>query len=101
MQSFPSVVVCRLYERTSRGGKTYLVGRIGSARAVLLQDEPTADGTPVWCLFLQEALPKDTSDRTPARSSRVARPRRAQPGQSALALPNDRTDDLWTDRGDP
>lgn len=56
----PSFRACKLFRRKSqRTGNTYVVGRFGSARVLLLKsDEDAHDGGELWDLKLAEAPPK-------------------------------------------
>jgi len=52
----PQVKLARLYEKTSKTGNQYFVGRLGMAKvAVLKSKEVTEDGSPMWDVLLQEA----------------------------------------------
>lgn len=54
----PSIPLCKLYERTSKRGNTYLTGRLGAARVTILKtDQADDDGNSIWSLMLQEAPP--------------------------------------------
>jgi hypothetical protein len=50
------VKLARLYEKTSKTGNQYFVGRLGMAKvAVLKSKEVAEDGSPMWDVLLQEA----------------------------------------------
>jgi hypothetical protein len=52
----PQVKLARLYEKTSKTGNQYFVGRLGMAKvAVLKSKEAAEDGSPMWDVLLQEA----------------------------------------------
>src|ERR1700687_3176160 len=52
----PQVKLARLYEKTSKTGNQYFVGRLGMAKvAVLKSKEVAEDGSPMWDVLLQEA----------------------------------------------
>jgi hypothetical protein len=77
----PSVELVTLYEHVSSRGTQYLLGRLGSARIVVLPGEPTEDGTRTWRVLLQErrenaapAIANDKAAPSPARSP-VSAPR--------------------------
>ena len=61
----PSVQLCRLYEKTSKTtGNQYLVGRLGSAKIVVLKSKDTGDdGGPIWNVLVSEAPPKSSGDK--------------------------------------
>jgi hypothetical protein len=56
-KSSPLVPLCRIWQRTSQRGTTYFVGRLGSARIVLMErrdnDNDASDHT--HTLFVSEA----------------------------------------------
>jgi hypothetical protein len=54
----------RLYERTSARGNRYLLGRLGYARLIAFQGEPTAEGTPTWDVYITPGDP-DGARRAP------------------------------------
>lgn len=61
----PSVPLARLYERVSKRGNHYLVGRLGLSRITALKtSELDHDGNSVWVLLAAEAPPR--SDATAA-----------------------------------
>jgi hypothetical protein len=60
------VKLARLYEKASKTGNPYFVGRIGMAMvAVLKSKEVAGDGSPMWDVLLQEASSEPR--RKPAR----------------------------------
>jgi hypothetical protein len=44
--------LAKLYERVSARGNRYLIGRLGLAKVVMFQGEPTEDGTPTWDVYV-------------------------------------------------
>lgn len=70
----PSITIARLYERVSKSGNHYLVGRMGMAKiAILKSSEMTDDGVPIWNVVLQEAPkpePRDGDADSRARPER-------------------------------
>jgi hypothetical protein len=60
MNNFPpSVPLARLFEKRSRKGTKYFVGRLGLGKIVLLQsDEISESGEPIWILQAQEPAAK-------------------------------------------
>lgn len=60
----PSVKLCRLYEATSKNGKTYLRGKIGFANIAILKTDQVSDsGQPIWNVLVSE--PEERSDYQP------------------------------------
>jgi hypothetical protein len=55
MQSNGNLPVTTLYERVSKSGRRYMMGRWGKTRLLLFQADPTPDGTPTLNLELQKA----------------------------------------------
>ena len=54
----PSFPVCKLYEKTSKAGNAYFVGRWGGAKVTVLKSRETADdGGAIWNVMLSEAAP--------------------------------------------
>lgn len=52
----PSIPLCRVFERTSKKGNTYLTGRLGGARVTILKTDQTDDeGNAIWTILLAEA----------------------------------------------
>jgi hypothetical protein len=52
----PQVKLARLYEKTSKTGNQYFVGRLGMAKVAILKSKEVAeDGSPMWDVLLQEA----------------------------------------------
>jgi hypothetical protein len=49
-----SVLLLRLYEKTSAKGNTYYAGRMGQASVVMMRDLHTEGDDPVWQLFVSE-----------------------------------------------
>jgi hypothetical protein len=48
----PSIPLCRLYERVSKSGNAYLVGRLGAAKITILKSAAA-----IWNVLLQEGSP--------------------------------------------
>jgi hypothetical protein len=67
----PQVKLTRLYEKTSKAGNQYFVGRLGMAKvAVLKSKEVAEDGSPMWDVLLQEA-PSEPRRKTEAKPETV------------------------------
>ena len=49
-----SVLLLRLYEKTSAKGNTHFAGRMGQASVVMMRDLHTDEGDPVWQVFVSE-----------------------------------------------
>lgn len=111
----PSVELTTLYEHVSARGTKYMLGRLGSARIVVLPGEPTEDGTRTWRVLLQErresaAAPAIADGRpepapTPEHRQRAPRrrPRPHRELEMAAAdrpLLDDSIADLWPDGGE-
>jgi hypothetical protein len=94
----PSIKAARLYEKTSKNGNTYFVGRWGALKVTVLKSKATGDnGESIWDLLLSEAPPKaDSSDRARQRQP-IAKPEATskRPPDSASRL-----DDPIPFRGD-
>jgi hypothetical protein len=59
----PSFRLCRFYERRSKNGATYYVGRLGGARIVLLKSRDESDnGEAILDLMVSEAPPPRQQD---------------------------------------
>jgi len=66
----PSIKVARVFEKTSKSGNRYFIGRWGGARIVLLKSKDAAeDGPPIWDVLLQEA-PAKSDDKPQERPQR-------------------------------
>ena len=53
------IEICRLFENTSKNGKTYLVGNLSfTSKLLLLRNEKAQAGEPAWVAFLVEKPPK-------------------------------------------
>ena len=69
----PKVKLGTLYEKTSKAGRRYFVGRFGAARILLFSTgETTEDGTPVWELLAEQAEERQANGSRPARASSPA-----------------------------
>jgi hypothetical protein len=103
----PTVEITRVYEKNSKNGHRYLVGRLGKARVLLFPADPTADSTQTWSMFLQadpspaaQKKPNTTAGRAPRQKALFGTSKPASRA-AAPALPDDRVDDLWTERTEP
>jgi hypothetical protein len=78
-----SIRAFRLYEKTSKSGNTYLVGRWGSAKVAVLKSREVADdGSAMWDVLFSPA---------PERQKHEARSRPEQPTDTANGPSADQT----------
>jgi hypothetical protein len=105
MSNFPaSLPLAKLYERTSKKGSQYFVGRLGLARVTLLRStEVSESGDQVWTLLLQEPPSQPQAPAKTTASARRAgeqlfgsRPRKAS--AATPDLPDDSLDDVFAER---
>lgn len=75
-----SVLLLRLYEKTSAKGNTYFAGRMGQASVVMMRDLHTDGDDPVWQMFVSE--PRQAPAEA-ARSHNVASPAKSPAKPSA------------------
>jgi hypothetical protein len=95
----PSVPLARLYEKNSKKGVQYFVGRMGLCKVVLLRSQELSEsGEPIWLLSVQEPAAKPPMMKealaTRASSLFLAPQKRAA---ASGTLPNDSVADLWPD----
>jgi hypothetical protein len=90
----------KLWEKTSAAGNTYLIGRLGGVRILILRNRAAGtEGEPDWNLFFTEpAAPPATSTSSASRR----RKRRASGPPLAAAsngreVPDDSVADLYRD----
>jgi hypothetical protein len=62
-----SVLLLRLYEKTSAKGNTYFAGRMGQASVVMMRGLHIDDGDPVWQVFVSE--PRQTATESASASN--------------------------------
>lgn len=100
-----SVLLLRLYEKTSAKGNTYFAGRMGQASVVMMRDLHAEGGDPVWQVFVSEPRQAAT-DAPPARKAGQdnqppAKPPRARksPPRAKSAVPAGQLDDNISDLG--
>ena len=67
-----SVLLLRLYEKTSAKGNTYFAGRMGQASVVMMRDLHTEGDDPVWQLFVSEPRQAATERPQAAKAAQVA-----------------------------
>jgi hypothetical protein len=88
----PQVKLARLYEKTSKTGNQYFIGRLGMAKiAVLKSKEVAEDGSPMWDVLLQEACsePRRKPEAKEEAQPEATAPAAAAPPYSAKGLPDD------------
>ena len=67
-----SVLLLRLYEKTSAKGNTYFAGRMGQASVVMMRDLHTEGDDPVWQPFVSEPRQAATERPQAAKAAQVA-----------------------------
>ncbi len=84
---FESIRAFRLYEKTSKNGNTYLVGRWGGAKVAVLKSRDAADdGSAIWDVLLSPAPDRAKPDvRSPAECVPKIASRTADDRASALS----------------
>ena len=78
----PSIELCRLWSKTSKSGKQYLVGRLGGAKIVILPRDPETEGGPDHVVLLQEP-----SQRQQPRSEEPAQAHPEPPADDRMRRP--------------
>jgi hypothetical protein len=68
----PSVVLAKLYERLSRRGRRYFVGRVGAVKLLMVETGSVDRGSPVW----QICCARQKHARCGRSASGIARDRR-------------------------
>jgi hypothetical protein len=92
----------KLWEKTSAAGNTYLVGRLGGVRILILRNRDAGTGDePDWHLFFTEPPSAASTSSAPRPKKKTSRPQRhglyaapRRPG-SGSDVPNDDVSDLW------
>ena len=86
----PQVKLARLYEKTSKTGNQYFVGRFGMAKiAVLKSKEVAEDGSPMWDVLVQEASSEQRRKPEAKEEAQPDQTTAAAPPYSAKRLPDD------------
>ena len=66
----PSITACRLWEKTSGKGTTYITGRMGNVRITILPNrDRKTDADPTHVLLFGEAPSRDAGARQAAPTS--------------------------------
>jgi hypothetical protein len=81
----------RLWEKTSAAGNSYLIGRLGGVRVLILRNRDAGtEGEPDWHLFFADRVPRAT-EASPQPASAQPRQRSAYRRQqrSETASPSD------------
>jgi hypothetical protein len=68
--NLPAVPLALVYERVNRQGKRYLVGRVGTAKFLIVPTGDVSRGEPVWQVFLGE-WPRDGREEQNAALAHV------------------------------
>ncbi len=76
-----SVLLLRLYEKTSAKGNTYFAGRMGQASVVMMRDLHAEGDDPVWQLFASEPRQAAT-EAPPAPKPAFGRQDHARPAKA-------------------
>jgi hypothetical protein len=85
-----SVLLLRLYEKTSAKGNTYFAGRMGQASVVMMRDLHTEGEDPVWQLFVSE--PRQAATEAPqAQKASWADKSPAKPSAARKSAPRARS----------
>jgi hypothetical protein len=95
MTGAPMLKAAGLWEKTSAAGNSYLTGRLGGVKVLILENRDRGgDSEPSHHLFFVDgSKPAEARNAAPARSGYSAR-RPAAP-QRGGSLPNDPVTDLW------
>lgn len=90
----PSITAARLYERTSAKGNTYMTGRLGGLKAVIIKTKEADDqGHPIWELkFSAAPASKPREQFAPASDFQAPHPH--QPAISSGSGLGSRDDDV-------
>jgi hypothetical protein len=100
-----SVLLLRLYEKTSAKGNTYFAGRMGQASVVMMRDLHAEGDDPVWQVFVSEPRQAATdgagAQRVPMAAQPPAKPLQARksPPRAKSAAPAGMLDDDISDLG--
>ena len=84
MTGAPMLQAAKLWEKTSAKGNTYLIGRLGGVRVLILRNRDAGtDGEPDWHLFFADGSQRAEASPQPAstqpRRQRSAYTRRSEP----------------------
>lgn len=100
-----SVLLLRLYEKTSAKGNTYSAGRMGRASVVMMRDLHAEGDDPVWQMFASE--PRQAATEAPqahkpfGSAKSLAKPSEARKSapKAKSAVPAGELDDDIADLG--
>lgn len=63
MTGAPMLQAAKLWEKTSAAGNTYLIGRLGGVRVLILRNRDAGtDGEPDWNLFFADGAPRQEEE---------------------------------------
>jgi len=100
-----SVLLLRLYEKTSAKGNPYFAGRMGQASVVMMRDHHAEGADPVWQLFVSEPrqaateAPQASKAPWPAKSPAKPSVARKSAPRAKSAVPVGALDDDVSDLG--
>lgn len=101
-----SVLLLRLYEKTSAAGNRYFAGRMGQASVVMMLDKHTEGDDPVWQVFVSEPRQGATGTQQAGGGRNVhaigearSTARKMAPRRSAAPVPAGELDDDVSDIG--
>jgi len=61
-----SIKLCRVYEKTSKNGNTYMAGRLAGAKIAILKSRDVADdGGAIWDVMLTQAQIREANGHAP------------------------------------
>lgn len=99
-----SVLLLRLYEKTSAAGNRYFAGRMGQASVVMMLDKHTEGDDPVWQMFVSEPRQAATGARQSSGGRNVhsigdarSTARKTAPRRMASSVPAGELDDDVSD----
>lgn len=82
MTGAPMLQAAKLWEKTSAKGNTYLIGRLGGVRILILRNRDAGtEGEPDWHLFFADG------QRAAEASPQPAQPRRQRPAYTRRSEP--------------
>jgi hypothetical protein len=101
MTGAPMLKATGLWEKTSAAGNTYLTGRLGGVKVLILENrDRNGDSEPSHHLFFVDgSKPAETRNAAPARSAYSSR-RTPAALQRGGTFPNDSVSALWPE-GEP
>jgi hypothetical protein len=90
MTGAPMLQAAKLWEKTSAKGNTYLIGRLGGVRVLILRNRDAgAEGEPDWHLFFADGAQRAAEESAGPPSAQPPRRAAHRPHQRQAALPSD------------